>query len=129
MSQSAPVMGGFYRLKAGSLCQVREIAKAADSGEEMVVYQLLSGNFTTYVCPLREFNFEPASIGEEESAAVPYSRSVSASRELSMQELMISFFDEDNFEKKEDILTEIGQRDLFSLTFFQRRWLRLWMWL
>lgn len=129
MAGMNPVIGGFYRHYKGSLYQVREIAIQADTGARMVVYQQMSDKFTTYVCSLVDFTgsasdgskrFVPVDINDGQinkyvrTAFDSESHSPAARtkpiQQLSIQELVIQFLDENDFEKKDRILSEIGQR-------------------
>lgn len=55
MKRQEPQPGRRYRHFSDGLCQITTLAADSQTNERLVVYQTLSGNFDTYVCPLARF--------------------------------------------------------------------------
>ena len=96
-----PAAGERYRHFKGGLYQIVALAKHSETGEQMVVYQALYGEFVIYVRPLamfmdqvdrekypgcrQKFRFERAGKSEEESTEVSSEPATRAVAEEDMQ--------------------------------------------
>ncbi len=130
MPQLDPRMGEFYRYYLGGTVQVISLCGHTETAERMVVYQELFGSFDCYATPFVRFVGEvdkakhlsctdrfrytlierplesrekAASIAEEP----PLAQGEPDKDDDTITPLMLSFLDERDFEKKEEILSEM----------------------
>ncbi len=138
MSQGNPVSGELYRHFKNKLYQIITIATHSETGEKLVVYQALYGDFQTYVRPYamfvgevdhekypevtqkyrfqlidrtqREESEEESDISDLKEEPQPENNSVEEPwNELSqVNPLLLKFLDEDDFDKKYDIVGEMA---------------------
>lgn len=103
-----PVVGQIYRHFKGNLYEVKALAIHSETGEKMVVYEAMYGDYATYVRPydsfvskvdktkypdaLQEYRFEPYNQQEEE---------------ISIHPLVLQFLDTDDYNEKYGILESL----------------------
>ena len=120
MAQGNPVIGEIYRhYKHGGLYQVVNIAEHTETGEKMVVYQSLYGEFRTFVRPFEMFIGDvPSGLRfalvdrselkkkEDAPAAAPETSEHpdAGSEILSANEKFLEFLDTKDFTRKYDLL-------------------------
>lgn len=121
-----------YKHFKGNLYQIVAIAEHSETGEQLVVYQALYGDFKTYARPLdmftsrvdrrkypeasQEFRFELQGEGRERQAAES-ERQTGESERQSEQEgepdidpLVLEFLDADSYEQRLNILAGLHHR-------------------
>ncbi|MCM1039619.1 MAG: DUF1653 domain-containing protein [Roseburia sp.] len=127
-----------YRHFKGNLYQIRCLAKHSETGEMMVVYQAMYGNFQIYVRPLSSFmeevdrrkypnvtaryRFElqgedlpggdtpkPVSVPET-PAHTGYDAYAQTQEELNIDPLVLQFLDADSYERRLEILSMLHSR-------------------
>lgn len=121
-----------FRHFKGNLYQVRCLAKHSETGEMMVVYQAMYGDFQIYVRPLSSFmeevdhekypdapqkyRFEPVAGGEKQADADEAAERSDAAEydeiqeELNIDPLVIQFLDADTYERRLEILSMLHPR-------------------
>ena len=106
--------GQFYRHFKDRLYQIVAVAEHSETGEKMVVYQALYGDYRTYVRPYdmfvsevdhekypdvtQKYRFERVSFGEAQAEAAE-------EEEAEVNPLLLEFLDAETLEDKLDILT------------------------
>lgn len=114
-----PKPGEIYRHFKGNNYQIITIAKHSETGEELVVYQALYGDFAAYARPLAMFvsevnrkkypdvqqtyRFEPVSPQEEESVSP---------QEDAVHPKLMEFLEADGLEERYNIL--VSMRDIVT---------------
>lgn len=122
-----PTIGGFYRHFKNRLYQVLNIAVHADTGEELVIYQALYGEFRVYARPLRDFMSEvdhekyPDAMQKMRFVkvtlkSVPMGEEPKDQGEGSVHPLLLAFLDAESFEDRLKIFDEMeGIADMHML--------------
>lgn len=106
MGQTAkrPQPGERYEDSSHQPCQVIAAATHAQTGEELLIYQKLYGDFGVYAQPLAEFGQEPAA--KEQAAPVP------EQAEGTVDPKLMAFLEADTCEERYNILS--GMRDVIT---------------
>lgn len=136
-----PRPGEFYRHFKDKLYQVIAIAQHTETGEQMVVYQALYGNYGIYVRPLsmfisqvdhekypdvkQKYRFERVDVRPEENDSLrpekPEKRGCvgkdkETDKEKELSPLILPFIESDSYEQKLEILAamrgKVGQEEL-----------------
>lgn len=137
-----PRPGEFYRHFKDKLYQVIAIAQHTETGEQMVVYQALYGNYGIYVRPLsmfisqvdhekypdvkQKYRFERVDVRPEENDSLrPEKRGCvgkdketdkEKDKEKELSPLILPFIESDSYEQKLEILAamrgKVGQEEL-----------------
>ena len=133
MTERMPKSGEIYRHFKNKLYQIVTVATHSETGEQLVIYQALYGDFAVYARPLemftsevdhvkypqvqQKYRFEKVEMQQKpETAAVskptePSTEAESATEEGINPELM-AFLDADDFEEKYNIL--VSMRDTIT---------------
>lgn len=122
-----------YKHFKGNLYQITAIAEHTETGEQLVVYQALYGDFKSYARPLemfiskvdhekypdieQEFRFElqgPEAERQKKAAVEESSRvfadSEKTEEEMSLDPLVLEFLDADGYEQRLNILAGLHHR-------------------
>lgn len=119
-----PKPGEFYRHFKNKMYQILAVAIHSETGEELVIYQALYGDFLVYARPLsmfvsevdhekypnvtQKYRFEKVVLGENVEEKLPEEGNVLETDEK-MAKLM-AFFDTDSWEEKYNILVSMRDR-------------------
>ena len=119
-----PKPGEFYRHFKNKMYQILAVAIHSETGEELVIYQALYGDFLVYARPLsmyvsevdhekypnvtQKYRFEKVVLGEKVAEKLPEEGNVLETDEK-MAKLM-AFFDTDSWEEKYNILVSMRDR-------------------
>lgn len=115
-----------YKHFKGGLYQITAVAEHTETGEQLVVYQALYGDFKTYARPLdmftgkvdrekypdagQEYRFELQKPEEERQAAEPERNPQASEGELALDPMVLEFLDSDDYEQKLNILAGLHHR-------------------
>lgn len=121
-----PKAGEFYRHFKNKMYQIVTIAKHSETGEDLVIYQALYGDYKVYARPLAMFisevdhekypdvsqtyRFERVELGESESNDASVSKTQSEEPEVDPK--LMAFLDADSFEEKYNLL--VSMRDTIT---------------
>lgn len=129
MAERIPVSGEIYRHFKNKLYQIVTIATHSETGEKLVVYQALYGDFGVYARPLsmftsevdrekypevtQKYRFELVEREKKEDVTgTQQNKSVPSDTEEQVEPKLMEFLDADSFEEKYDILTSM--RDIIT---------------
>ena len=129
MTERIPVSGEIYRHFKNKLYQIVTIATHSETGEKLVIYQALYGDFGVYARPLsmftsevdrekypevtQKYRFELVEREKKEDVTgTQQNKSVPSDTEEQVEPKLMEFLDADSFEEKYDILTSM--RDIIT---------------
>ena len=129
MAERIPVSGEIYRHFKNKLYQIVTIATHSETGEKLVIYQALYGDFGVYARPLsmftsevdrekypevtQKYRFELVEREQKEDVTgTQQNKSVPSDTEEQVEPKLMEFLDADSFEEKYDILTSM--RDIIT---------------
>ena len=129
MAERIPVSGEIYRHFKNKLYQIVTIATHSETGEKLVIYQALYGDFGVYARPLsmftsevdrekypevtQKYRFELVEREKKEDVTgTQQNKSVPSDTEEQVEPKLMDFLDADSFEEKYDILTSM--RDIIT---------------
>ena len=129
MAERIPVSGEIYRHFKNKLYQIVTIATHSETGEKLVIYQALYGDFGVYARPLsmftsevdrekypevtQKYRFELVEREKKEDVTgTQQNKSVPSDTEEQVEPKLMEFLDADSFEEKYDILTSM--RDIIT---------------
>lgn len=115
-----------YKHFKGGLYQITAVAEHTETGEQLVVYQALYGDFKTYARPLdmftskvdrekypdagQEYRFELQGPEAERQKAEPERNPQVSEGELALDPMVLEFLDSDDYEQKLNILAGLHHR-------------------
>lgn len=109
-----------YKHFKGNLYQIVAIAEHTETGEQLVIYQALYGDFKIYARPVEMFtglvdkvkypDVEQEFRFELQGADSGRQREESAEEELSLDPLVLEFLDADSYEQRLNILAALQHR-------------------
>lgn len=129
MAERIPVSGEIYRHFKNKLYQIVTIATHSETGEKLVIYQALYGDFGVYARPLsmftsevdrekypevtQKYRFELVEREKKEDVTgTQQNKSVPSDTEEQVEPKLMEFLDADSFEEKYDILNSM--RDIIT---------------
>lgn len=115
-----------YKHFKGGLYQITAVAEHTETGEQLVIYQALYGDFKTYARPLamftskvdrqkypdagQEYRFELQGPEAERRKAEPERNPQVSEGELALDPMVLEFLDSDDYEQKLNILAGLHHR-------------------
>lgn len=131
MMEKIPVPQQIYRHFKGNLYQIVTLAEHSETGEKLVVYQAMYGDFKVYARPLsmfaekvdkikypdalQEYRFEPVDKQEQPAGEIPVKMQIQepiqdAKEETGIDPLVMEFLDADSYEERLNILAALQHR-------------------
>lgn len=127
--RNIPTPQQIYRHFKGNLYQIVTLAEHSESGEMLVVYQAMYGEFKVYARPLsmfmekvdknkypdvkQEYRFEPVDVKNNSpilQTEVSVTQEVSNEDEVTLDPLVLEFLDADTYEQRLNILAALHHR-------------------
>lgn len=131
MMEKIPVPQQIYRHFKGNLYQIVTLAEHSETGEKLVVYQAMYGDFKVYARPLsmfvekvdkmkypdalQEYRFEPVDKQEQPAGKIPVKMQMQepiqdVKEETGIDPLVMEFLDADSYEERLNILAALQHR-------------------
>jgi len=131
MMEKIPVPQQIYRHFKGNLYQIVTLAEHSETGESLVVYQAMYGDFKVYARPLsmftekvdkikypdalQEYRFEPVDKQVQPAGEIPVKMQMQepiqdVKEETGIDPLVMEFLDADSYEERLNILAALQHR-------------------
>lgn len=131
MMEKIPVPQQIYRHFKGNLYQIVTLAEHSETGEKLVIYQAMYGDFKVYARPLsmfvekvdkmkypdalQEYRFEPVDKQEQPAGEIPVKMQIQepiqdVQEETGIDPLVMEFLDADSYEERLNILVALQHR-------------------
>lgn len=110
MERKLPVSGEKYRDFKGKPYQIICLAEHSETGERMVVYQALYGDFSCYVKPLTMFMSEVDHEKYPETSEMQQAAVENTDAEPEADPALLAFLDADSLEEKYNIVVSVQGR-------------------
>lgn len=104
-----------YKHFKGNLYEIIEIAEHSETGEQLVIYRALYGEFKVYARPLNLFTGKVDKVKYPEAVQeyrfeLQTKQDLTETEELTLDPLIIQFLDTDSYEERLNILTGLHHR-------------------